>query len=166
MWRLALGAFAVGVALVGALLISSLLRIGPAWPAAGPFVVKGHLVDAGGRPARGVKVWLNAEPSEPVARAAENAHRPVTVTVVGSSVTSATGAYAIRVGSVGRLASGATDGVVRFTVMAGNRAGWATGSFTGRLVRTVIGPRLVLPPGGVTVTDLHLVRPYLPLLAH
>jgi hypothetical protein len=81
----------------------------------------------------------------------------VKVTVVGRVTTSATGRYAIRVLSTAALALPKTaNGVVKFSVMTGNRTGWGTANFYRRLVPTAAGAALAVPPGGTTTADLHL----------
>jgi len=155
--RLALGAFVGAVAAAGAVIIVNLLQVGPVWPAIGRFVVRGHLTAANGRPAGGVKVWLNAVPGSTAGRAGQRAREPARGMVVGSSVSSVSGAYAIPVVAPGKLAR---SGVVQFQVMAGNRQGWGVGGFAGRLLQTATGPMLVRPDEGAPIIDLRLTRRY------
>jgi hypothetical protein len=111
-------------------------------PSAGSQVVRGRFTGADGKPVSGIKVWLNAWPS---ATGASGGVGPVTV--VGSATTSATGRYALRVLSLSALAPDAINGMVKFSVMTGNSAGWDMSSFSCSL------------SGGTTTVVLHLMPP-------
>jgi hypothetical protein len=91
-------------------------------------VAEGRVTGTDGKPVRGIKVWLNAWPRSAEAQALQAGSRPVPVTVVSSVITSAAGRYAIRVSSSATLPEVAR-GVIKFSVMTGNSAGWDTASF-------------------------------------
>lgn len=148
------GAVVAAVVVIG--LAVAFWAIGSQQPAS-QIVVEGRVTGTDGQPVSGIKVWLNALPSSARAQALRASNSPVPVTVVDSVTTSATGWYAIRVSSPATLPEIA-NGVIKFSVMTGNRTGWDTASFDRRLVSTVLGAaRLAVPPGGTTA-DLHLKR--------
>lgn len=127
-------------------------------PTAGQPLVRGRVTSAGGQPAAGVKVWLNALPAGTLPRELQGGHKLVPVTVVGWAVTSARGGYAIRITSPGALAPNATDGVIHFMLMTGSSSAWGMSGFSARVVPGLAGPSLVLPSGGSEIADLHLAR--------
>jgi hypothetical protein len=127
---------------------------------ASQLVVEGHVTSAGGRPVSGIKVWLNAWPDAATVSSLQADKQPVPVTVAGSAVTSATGAYAIRVSSPGALAADATNGVVKFSLMTGDKSGSAYPSFSRDLVSSFAGfggTELAVPAGGSLTTNLRLM---------
>jgi hypothetical protein len=91
-------------------------------------------------------------------RSLEQNGLPVRVTVLGSAVTSATGGYTIRLRSLAPLAPAAANGIARFQLMTGDRAGWDTSGFAARLVPAMTGLTLQLPSGHAAVADLNLTR--------
>jgi hypothetical protein len=118
-------------------------------------VVQGRVTGADGRPVSGIKVWLNALTGTGTA----GTRYAGPVTIAGSAVTSATGTYAIRVQAPASLAPDAANGVVTFSLMAGNSTGWDAPVFTRDLVTTAGGfgeTALTVPPGGSLTTNLHL----------
>ena len=155
--RLAIGAVSTAVVLIASVLAVVLLTRPSAQPAS-QVVVTGTVTDTGGQPARGIKVWLNAWPTPAAVRSLDQNGQPVGATVLGSAVTSATGAYAIRLGSLAPLAPDAVNGVVRFQLMTGDRAGWDTSGFATRLVPTMAGLTLQLPSGHPAMAHLNLMR--------
>jgi hypothetical protein len=152
--RIALGSLAAAVVLILGVLAVALLAGSP--PPAGQWVA-GQVTGPDGQPVSGIKVWLNAWPDAAVVRALTKQGAPVPVTVAGSATTSATGKYAIRIPAPNMLARNATNGLIRFSVMTGDRAGWGTVSFSGRLVPTMAGTTVALPFASGTA-DLHLMR--------
>lgn len=127
-------------------------------PTAGQPLVRGRVTSAGGQPAAGVKVWLNALPAGTLPRELQRGHRLVPVTVVGSAITTAKGSYAIRITSPAALAPKATDGDVHFTLVTGDSAGWSQAGFSARVVPGRAGPSLVPSSGGPEIADLRLTR--------
>jgi len=123
---------------------------------ASQLVAEGRVTGTGGRPVSGIKVWLNAWPGPAAPRSGQ---QPGTVTVEGFAVTSATGQYKIRVSSPAALASDAADGVVTFSLMAGDNSAWDAPAFTRDLISTAggFGPAgLAVPRGGSLTVNLHL----------
>lgn len=161
--RLVLGAVFAAVLLVAAVLVATVLTRPSPQPAA-QVVVTGTVTGAGGQPVRGIKVWLNAWPTPTAARSLEQGGQPVAVTVLGWAVTSATGAYAIRLRSLAPLAPDAANGVVRFQLMTGDRAGWDTSGFAAYLAPARAGLTLQLPSGHPVVADLSVVRHTSPVM--
>jgi hypothetical protein len=156
--RIALGGVIAAAVLIAAVLVVA-LQTGPSPQPAGQVVVTGQVTGTGGRPASGIKVWLNAWPTSAAVTSLGAGGQPVPVTVLGSAVTSATGAYAIRLRSPAALAPGsAANGVVRFQLMTGDRAGWDTFSFAAHLLPTMTGLMLELPGGRPGVANLNLMR--------
>ena len=82
--------------------------------------------------------------------------------MLGSADTSATGSYAIRLGSLALLTPAAANGVVRFQLMTGGRDGWDTSGFAAHLVPTITGLILQLPSGHPVVAHLNLTRHTVP----
>ena len=119
--------------------LAAALRLSP--PPAGQLVVQGRVTGAGGEPVRGIKVWLNAWPHATVAAGGMGP-----VTVIGSAITSATGRYTLRVPSMPVVEPDAINGVVRFSLMAGNSTGSDMPTFSRGL------------PGGTATVVLHLTR--------
>jgi hypothetical protein len=153
MRRVVLGGLIAAVILVAA----GFLLVRQTGVLAGQFVVRGRVTSADGRPAAGVKVWLNALPGAATVR--EFQGQPVSVTVVSSAITSAAGFYAIRVSSSqAGLARGTAGGAVRFSLMTGDSAGVGTARFSARVVSGLTGASLALPSGDLEVADLHLAR--------
>jgi hypothetical protein len=152
--RIALGSVAAAIALILGVLGVVLLS-GPAPQPAGQLVA-GQVTGAGGQPVSGIKVWLNAWPDAAVVKALTRGGAPVPVTVAGSATTSATGTYAIRILAPAMLAPDAANGIIKFSLMAGDSAGWDTVSFSGRLVQTIAGNTVELPPVSGTA-NLHLM---------
>jgi hypothetical protein len=149
------GAVTAAVVVIAAVLATALWATGSRQPAS-QVVVKGRVTGTDGEPVSGIKVWLNALPRSAGAQALRASNSPVPVTVVDAVTTSATGWYAIRVSSPAALPEIA-NGVIKFSLMTGNGAGWDTASFCRRLVWSAGGTRLAVPPGGTTA-DLHLKR--------
>jgi hypothetical protein len=161
--RLAIGAVSTAVVLIAGVLAVVLLTRPSAQPVS-QVVVTGTVTGTGGQPARGIKVWLNAWPTPAAVRSLEQNGQPVAVTVMGSSVTSSTGGYAIRLRSLAPLAPDVANGVVRFQLMTGDRAGWDTSGFAARLVPAMTGLTLQLPSGHPAVADLNLTRHTAPVM--
>lgn len=86
-------------------------------------------------------------------RPLEQEGQPAGVTVLASAVTSATGAYVIRLRSLAPLIPDAANGVVRFQLMTGDRAGWDTSGFAGYLGPAMAGLTLQLPSGHPVVAE-------------
>jgi hypothetical protein len=114
-------------------------------------VVQGRVTGTSGKPASGIKVWLNAWPKGTWPKSGP-------VMVVSSAITSANGRYAIWVWSAGVLAPQAVNGIVRLGLMTGNSTGWDAFNFPGRLVQTAAGPDLVIGPGGSGTVNLQLMQ--------
>ena len=161
--RLALGAVFATVVLVAAVLVATVLTRPSPQPTA-QVVVTGRVTAAGGQPVPGIKVWLNAWPTPTAVRSLERIGQPVSVTVLGSAVTSATGAYVIRLRSLAPLAPDTANGVVRFQLMTGDRAGWDTSGFAAYLAPAVAGLTPYLPSGHPVVANLNLARHTVPVL--
>jgi hypothetical protein len=118
----------------------------------GQLVAEGRVTATDGRPASGIKVWLNAWPGG-VAR------QQGPVDVVTSAITSASGVYTIRVPSAAALAPDAANGVVSFLLMAGNSSGWDEPRFRRDVVTSAggFGPAvLAIPRGGSLTVNLRL----------
>jgi hypothetical protein len=159
--RLVLGAVFAAVVLVAAVLVATMLTRPSPQPGA-QVVVTGTVTGAGGQPVRGIKVWLNAWPTPTTVRSLEQSGQPVWVRVLGSAVTSATGTYMVRLRSLAPLAPEAANGVVRFQLMTGDRAGWDTSGFAAYLAPAL--PELLQLPGHTVVADLNLARHTAPVV--
>jgi hypothetical protein len=145
--RTALGVVLVTIVLIAAGLAVA-LRAGPSPQPASPLVVQGHVTGTDGTPVTGIKVWLNA---------LHDSHQTGAVTVVGSVTTSAIGSYALRVVPSAALAADATNGVIKFTLMTGDSAGWDTFNFSRRLTQTSAGTTVGVSTGGTVTADLRLI---------
>jgi hypothetical protein len=161
--RLVLGAVLAAVVVVAAVLVTTVLTR-PSPPPIAQVVVTGRVTGAGGQPVRGIKVWLNAWPTPTAVRSLERSGLPIGVTVLGSAVSSADGAYVIRLRSLAPLAPDAANGVVRFLLMTGDRAGWDSSAFAAYLAPAMAGMTVQLPSGHPVVADLNLARHTAPVM--